>query len=90
MRTMLIAMLMFGLMLGSTSEARPPDSMLEIKPLYGLPFNRPPHYRRGPRPPAIREHERYWRPGKVKVRRPFEREGYLRLPRRTPPRANGR
>lgn len=35
------------------------ERSIEIESLYGLPWNRPPIYRRGPRPPAVREHDRY-------------------------------
>lgn len=91
--TVLIAMMLIGLSIGTTVEARTlgvtihrPLGMTIERPLYGLPFNRPPQYRRGPRPPAIREHERYYRPGKKRsVHAPFERSRYLMLPRRKPP-----
>ena len=46
--------------------------------------------RRGIQPPAVREHMKYYRPKRPRAQMPFEREGYLVLPRRTPPRANGR
>ena len=86
-RLTLVLMLMMLMMIGATVEAR---SMLspsvELEPLYGLPFNRAPYYRRGPRPPSVREHEKYYRPGRQKVRIPFERDRYLVLPRRNPPR----
>lgn len=35
------------------------ERSIEIESLYGLPWNRPPIYRRGPSPPAVREHDRY-------------------------------
>ena len=86
-RLTLVLMMMMLMVIGSTVEAR---SMLspsvELEPMYGLPFNRAPYYRRGPRPPAVREHDKYRRAGQQKVRIPFERDRYLILPRRKPPR----
>lgn len=77
---MMIAVLVIELLSGSMIEAQPLTPSVERESLYGLPFNRPPYYRRGPRPPAVREHERYYRPGKRKVHRPFERESYWMSP----------
>ena len=93
MRRLAMMLMAIGLLIGSTVEARTVDvptieigSTIEVQNLYGLPFNRPPYYRRGPRPPAIKEHDRYMRPGRQpKVRVPFRRSEYLILPKRKAP-----
>lgn len=93
MRRLAMMLMAIGLLMSSTVEARATDqtiivigSTVEIQNLYGLPFNRPPYYRRGPRPPAIKEHDRYMRPGRQpKVRVPFRRSEYLILPKRKAP-----
>ena len=93
MRRLTLMLMLIGLLAVSTVEARAESYQsevgfgltVELEKLYGLPFNRPPYYRRGPHPPAIKEHDRYYRPGQEKIRIPFERGGYLVLPRRRAP-----